>query len=213
MLLKWNNKINFTHRLLGYIFFCSVFICNSQITRAFRSYAPVNISLIMCLLFYTIFHVVTLYDLCVCKFKYVHFMSTLGIKFGAFQGDDVEDSGRLTSRWAWRYPRYPDWPAKETLLPARHPPQMKPWWRCLLSLHPHHLTRTKLLSTQLDHTDTSCISFSNHLTSLPLLSWGSRCLQHPTHQLTPRYRNRTPKIHWKMATSGDREPTELASSP
>lgn len=76
-------------------------------------------------------------------------------------------SAVLTSRWVWRYPRCLGWPAKETRLPARHPPLKKPWWSLRashFSLRPHyhsqpHDTRT---GYYLDSTDTSCISTWNH---------------------------------------------------
>lgn len=45
-----------------------------------------------------------------------------------------------------------------------------------------------LLSTQLDHTDTSCIStWSTTLHFHSYLRVIVRSLQHPTHQITPRY--------------------------
>ncbi|KAG7300797.1 hypothetical protein JYU34_015130 [Plutella xylostella] len=48
----------------------------------------------------------------------------------------------LTSKWEWRCRQCPDWPAKETQLPARRPPRRKPW--CCRSLRPLHHHRRLL---------------------------------------------------------------------
>lgn len=54
----------------------------------------------------------------------------------------------LTSRWDWRYPPCPGWPAKETLLPARPPPPTKP---SCLSLRPHRHLFNAILPRAYNH--------------------------------------------------------------
>lgn len=103
----------------------------------------------------------------------------------------------LTSRWGWRYPRCPGWPAKETRLPARHPPLTKPWCRvpphCALIMYAtvlsppnwHHLHRYLKNSTSL--------ATVSHCTT-QLYHYAPQSLEHlPTLAVDPRDAAFTPK--------------------
>lgn len=118
----------------------------------------------------------------------------------------IEVRKGLTSKWEWRYPRCPGWPAKETPLPARPPPQTKPWWRSARSQRPHphtphFLTGTSITSISL--TLVACQTWNHHtsITRAPAASRdGPRSLptsRSPDHAPIPLH---TKYSHWKMAT-------------
>lgn len=130
----------------------------------------------------------------------------------------------LTSKWEWRYPRCLGWPAKETRLPARHPPLKKPWCRCAHSLRPHHSPHFYYLH----QTDTNRIStWKHHSVALPMTTEFAYALETKRRHsrdvlhaegLREQYDGTiTPKIHEyipkKMATFKYNDQTHLTSPP
>lgn len=92
----------------------------------------------------------------------------------------IEQGEWLTSKWEWRYPRCLGWPAKETRLPARHPPLKKPWCRCAHSLRPHHSPHFYYLH----QTDTNRIStWKHHSVALPMTTRVRVCTWNETKTL------------------------------